>query len=181
MRIYTKKGDHGTTSLLRGGRVSKDDARVSAFGDLDELSAVVGVAAAVEHPETESELLLDIQRDLLTIGSMLATLGYASTVSEDAKNTLDAARLAAIELAIDRATDSVLPLKRFVLPGGCTKAAVLHHARTVCRRAERSVVALSHDETLPEVVLPYLNRLSDLLFVLARLANKRAGIPDREW
>jgi cob(I)alamin adenosyltransferase len=181
MRIYTKKGDQGSTSLLRGGRVPKDHLRVTAYGDVDELNATIGVAVAVTPTDFEHALLETIQRDLFTIGSMLATADYDSTVQPNANSNLDATRICALETAIDAATDSMLPLKKFVLPGGSEKSAMLHLARTVCRRAERSLVTLSREDSVPDLALVYMNRLSDLLFTLARLANVRAGIPDREW
>jgi len=181
MRIYTKKGDQGHTSLLRGGQVPKDHARVKAYGEVDELNATIGVAAAVEPLDFEQRLFEDIQRDLFSIGSMLATADYDGTGKKAEKIALPEARITALEAAIDTATETMLPLKAFVLPGGSQKAAMLHHARTVCRRAERSLVALGHNEALPALVLPYLNRLSDLLFTFARLANMQAGSPDREW
>jgi cob(I)alamin adenosyltransferase len=181
MRIYTKKGDQGHTSLLRGGRVPKDHARVSAYGDVDELNATIGVAAAVEPLDFEPELFEDIQKDLFSIGSMLATADYDGTGKKAEKIDLPETRITALEAAIDAATESMPPLEAFVLPGGSQKAAMLHHARTVCRRAERSLITLGRNEAVPTLVLPYLNRLSDLLFTFARLANMRAGISDREW
>jgi cob(I)alamin adenosyltransferase len=161
--------------------VQKDDIRVTAFGDVDELCATIGVAVAVDPPAFEHQLLETIQRDLFAMGSMLATADCESSAGADKKLAFGEDRIVALEDAIDAATERMLPLKRFVLPGGSEKAAMLHLARTVCRRAERSVVTLSSEETVPPTVLPYLNRLSDLLFTLARLANDTAGIPDREW
>jgi cob(I)alamin adenosyltransferase len=181
MRIYTKKGDEGTTSLFRGGRVPKDDVRVSAYGDVDELSATIGVALAASPTDFERQILEDIQRDLFSIGALLATADHEEAEAASAKVVLDQSRMAALEAAIDSATEALSPLEQFVLPGGSSKAAALHHSRTVCRRAERSVVTLSHAEPFAHSVLPYLNRLSDLLFMLARLANQTAGIPDSEW
>jgi cob(I)alamin adenosyltransferase len=181
MRIYTKKGDLGTTSLLRGGRVPKDHPRVTAYGDVDELNATIGVAAAVTPPDFKLDLLEEIQRDLFTIGSMLATANYDEEAPQEVRLTLDEARVSALERAIDVATETMLPLDTFVLPGGSEKASMLHLARTACRRAERSFVTLRGEETVPDLVLPYLNRLSDLLFTLARLANHDAGISDSEW
>ncbi len=181
MRIYTKKGDSGTTSLLRGGRVKKDDIRVAAYGDVDELCATIGVAASVDPPAFEHQLLETIQRDLFAIGAMLATADCDTIASDDNKLVFGKDHILALEGAIDAATERMLPLEKFVLPGGSEKAAMLHLARTVCRRAERSVVTLSSIDKIPPTVLPYLNRLSDLLFTLARLANYAAGIPDREW
>lgn len=181
MNIYTKQGDQGNTTLLRGGRVPKDHARVTAYGDIDELNATIGVAAAVEPLDFEQALFENIQRDLFSIGSMLATANDDGTATQGEKVTLTGARITALETAIDIAAETLLPLDAFVLPGGSQKAAMLHHARTVCRRAERSLVSLSHDEAVPKLALPYLNRLSDLLFTFARRANLRAGISDREW
>jgi len=181
MRIYTKKGDQGHTSLLRGGRVPKNHLRVSAYGDVDELTATLGVAAAVEPLDFERETLRHIQKDLFSIGSMLATANYDGTGKKADKIALREERIAALETAIDSATESMPQLEAFVLPGGCLKAAMLHQARTVCRRAERSIVELSSNEAVPAPVLTYLNRLSDLLFTFARLANMRAGISDTEW
>jgi len=181
MRIYTKKGDRGQTSLLRGGPIPKDDCRISALGDVDELNATIGVVASVQPQDFEHLLLEDIQRDLFSIGTILASAGYAAPAQTSDKAALSAERVAALETAIDVATDAMLPLTAFVLPGGSQKAAALQQARAVCRRAERTVVALSRQEVVPGLVLRYLNRLSDLLFTLARLANFRAGITDREW
>ena len=181
MRIYTKKGDQGHTSLFRGGRVPKDHIRVSAYGDVDELNALIGITAAIDPADFERELLEGIQKDLFSIGSMLATADYDGTGKNADKMALPETRITNLEAAIDAAAESMRPLEAFVLPGGCLKAATLHQARTVCRRAERSVVTLSHNEAVPTQVLPYLNRLSDLLFTLARLANMRAGISDSEW
>jgi cob(I)alamin adenosyltransferase len=181
MRIYTKKGDRGTTSLLRGGRVQKDNLRVAAYGDIDELNAAVAVAATADPLDFEQLLLETIQRDLFTIGSILATADYEENEQVDGKTIFGEARIAALETAIDTATNAMPPLEKFVLPGGSQKSAMLHMARTVCRRAERSLVTLSSEEAVPQLLIPYMNRLSDLLFTLARLANARAGIPDREW
>jgi cob(I)alamin adenosyltransferase len=181
MRIYTKKGDRGTTSLLRGGRVQKDNSRVAAYGDVDELNAAIGVAAAVDPLDFEQKLLETIQRDLFTIGSILASADYEENEQVDDKMVFGETRIAALETAIDSATEAMPPLEKFVLPGGSEKSAMLHMARTVCRRAERSLVTLSRNEVVPQLVVPYMNRLSDLLFTLARLANARAGTPDREW
>lgn len=181
MRIYTKKGDRGTTSLYRGGQVPKDDTRVAAYGDVDELNAVIGMVASVDPADFEPDLFERIQRDLFSIGTMLATSECDGSDTGNGKVGLSMSRIAALEHAIDEATEAMLPLEKFVLPGGSLKAAMLHHARTVCRRAERSLVTLKSGERIPELSIPYLNRLSDLLFTLARLANHRAGITEREW
>jgi cob(I)alamin adenosyltransferase len=182
MKIYTRTGDAGETALFGGGRVPKHDARVGAYGDVDELNAAIGVALATPPPDLEPELLDAIQRDLFAIGGQLASPDPAKVAKALAKARLDDARVVALEAAIDRADREIPPLTAFVLPGGTPKAAALHVARTVCRRAERSVVALHRSQGgVPPIVLAYLNRLSDLLFTLARLANGRAGVADRTW
>ena len=183
MRIYTKTGDEGETGLLGGGRVGKDDARVQAYGDVDELNATIGFAASLEPPQFESSLLQSIQRDLFTIGAELATpdptkLGKALARSGAA---IGASDVGALEDVIDNHEATLEPLKNFILPGGTPKAAAFHVARTVCRRSERAVVALSRQQQINPAIIHYLNRLSDLLFVLARSVNARAGRPDVTW
>lgn len=181
MKIYTRTGDGGETSLFGGARVPKDDTRVAAYGDVDELNAAVGAAIAADPRGFELELLESIQRDLLAIGGRLATPDPATMAKALAKAALPAGRIGELEAAIDRAEAELSPLSSFVLPGGVEKAALLHMARTVCRRAERSVVTLTRRAPVPDDILRYLNRLSDLLFTLARLANHRAGLADRTW
>lgn len=181
MTIYTRTGDEGETALFGGGRVAKDDTRVAAYGDVDELNAALGAAAAAEPRDLERDLLERVQRDLFAIGGRLATPDPHKVPKALAKATLPPDRIGELEAAIDRAERELAPLTAFVLPGGAPKAAALHVARTVCRRAERSVVTLTHQAAVPGEILSYLNRLSDLLFVLARLANHRAGVPDRTW
>jgi cob(I)alamin adenosyltransferase len=181
MKIYTRTGDGGETSLLGGGRVPKDDARVAAYGSVDELNAALGVALAAEPPDFERELIESVQRDLMAVGGRLASPDPAKVAKALEKAALGADRVAELEAAIDRADAELEPLSHFVLPGGTPKAAYLHAARTACRRAERRVVSLNRHESVPAEILQYLNRLSDLLFTLARLANKRAGVPDRIW
>ena len=175
MKIYTKTGDAGETGLFGGGRVSKDDPRVRAYGDVDEANAAIGFAGALEPADFESVLLQTIQRDLFTIGAELATPDTAKVAK------VGASEVGALEDVIDRYEATLSPLKNFILPGGALKAAALHVARTVCRRAERSVVTLSRDQPINPVIIHYLNRLSDLLFVLARAVNKQAGRPDIPW
>lgn len=181
MKIYTRTGDGGDTSLFGGGRVPKHDARVGAYGDVDELNSAVGAALAVEPRAFELELLTAVQRDLFAIGGQLASPDPTRVAKALAKARIDEARVAELEAAIDRADRDLPALSAFVLPGGTPKAASFHVARTVCRRAERSVAALYARQPGPPVVLAYLNRLSDLLFTLARLANHRAGTPDHTW
>lgn len=181
MKIYTRTGDAGTTGLFGGGRVSKDDARVDAYGDVDELNAALGVARAMESVPRIDELLVSVQRDLFAIGALLATPDRDRMAHQLAKARVDDARVAQLEQAIDDADRELEPLRAFVLPGGSPKAAALHVARTICRRAERRVVHLQREVELPAVAVVYLNRLSDLLFTLARLANRSAGSGEVTW
>ena len=181
MKIYTKTGDSGDTGLFGGGRVAKDDARVEAYGDVDELNAVLGMARAVELMPRIDEVLVLVQRDLFAIGALLATPDRDRMAQHLQKARIDERRIAELEQAIDDAESELEPLRAFILPGGTPKAAALHVARTVCRRAERHVVRLQHDVELPALVVIYMNRLSDLLFTLARLANRRAGAGEVTW
>jgi len=181
MKIYTKTGDAGVTGLFGGGRVAKDHPRVEAYGDVDELNAALGLARAVEVMPRIDEVLVPIQRDLFAIGALLATPDRAKMRQHLEKARVDDDRVSQLERAIDDADRELEPLRAFVLPGGTPKAAALHVARTVCRRAERRVVRLQADEELPPVVVVYLNRLSDLLFTLARLANRRANAGEVTW
>lgn len=181
MKIYTKTGDAGMTGLFGGGRVPKDDARVDAYGDVDELNAVIGAARATGPMPRVDEVLVAVQRDLFAIGALLATPDVAKMHDHLAKARIDEARIAELERAIDACDSELEPLKAFIIPGGTPKAAELHVARTVCRRAERKVVHLQHSDELPGLVIVYLNRLSDLLFSLARVANRRAGAGEVTW
>lgn len=176
MKIYTKTGDSGETGLFGGGRVSKDHPRVRAYGEVDELNAALGFAATLEPVAFESSLLQAIQRDLFTMGAELATPDRGKL-----REVLDAAHVGALEKVIDRHEAHLTPLKNFILPGGAPKAAALHVARTVCRRAERAVVSLKHEQPINESIIHYLNRLSDLLFVLARAVNAQTGHADITW
>jgi cob(I)alamin adenosyltransferase len=181
MNIYTRTGDRGETGLFGGGRVPKDDRRVEAYGDVDELNATLGLARAIELMPRVDEVLVPIQRDLFAIGALLATPDPVKMREQLAKARLDEERVAQLEAAIDAGEAELEPLRAFILPGGTPKAAALHVARTVCRRAERRVVTLAHDVEIPELAVMYLNRLSDLLFVLARVANRRAGAGEVTW
>ena len=181
MTIYTKTGDGGETSFFGGGRVPKDDVRVAAYGSVDELNAALGVAIATEPGEFEGDLLRRVQSDLLAIGGRLASPDPDKVAKALDRAPVSDERVTDLESAIDRAEEELPALTQFLLPGGSLKAAQLHVARTACRRAERQVVALSHEAELAPQILRYLNRLSDLLFVLARLANLRAGTADRTW
>lgn len=181
MKIYTRTGDEGDTGLFGGGRVPKDHPRVSAYGDVDELNSAIGVGRAAPPEALFDELLASVQRDLFAIGGHLATPDPERVARALAKAELSDTRVAEFERVMDEADAELPPLRAFVLPAGSGKASALHLARTVCRRAERSVVRLAHEEAVPAVFLIYLNRLSDLLFTLARLANARQGRPDVTW
>jgi len=176
VKIYTKTGDAGETGLFGGGRVPKDDPRVRAYGDVDETNAAIGFAASLEVPILEVDAIQAIQRDLFAIGAELATPDPSKL-----RTTITADRVGSLEKLIDNYETYLPPLKNFILPGGTPKAAAFHLARTICRRAERSVVALTHDAQVNPVIIHYLNRLSDLLFMLARGANKQAGRSDIAW
>lgn len=181
MKIYTRTGDQGDTALFGGGRVPKDDPRVVAYGDVDELNSALGLVRATDPVELFHPVLESIQRDLFSIGGQLATPDPSRVAKALVKADLSPERVYEFERLMDEAEDELPPLRAFVLPAGTGKAAALHLARTVCRRAERSVVHLAHETTVPELFIVYLNRLSDLLFTLARLANHRAGVNDVTW
>ncbi|MGI8817553.1 MAG: cob(I)yrinic acid a,c-diamide adenosyltransferase [Gemmatimonadales bacterium] len=181
MKIYTRTGDTGETALFGGGRVPKDHPRVAAYGDVDELNSVLGLVRATEPAALFDPLLESIQRDLFAIGGHLATPDPERVRKALKKATLSPERVSEFERTMDDADRELPPLKAFVLPAGTPKASALHLARTVCRRAERSVVHLAHESDVPELFVVYLNRLSDLLFTLARLANRRAGVTDVTW
>ncbi|MDQ3207313.1 MAG: cob(I)yrinic acid a,c-diamide adenosyltransferase [Gemmatimonadales bacterium] len=181
MKIYTRTGDTGETALFGGGRVPKDHPRVAAYGDVDELNSVLGLVRATEPAALFDPLLESIQRDLFAIGGHLATPDPERVRKALEKATLSPERVSEFERTMDDADRELPPLKAFVLPAGTPKASALHLARTVCRRAERSVVHLAHESDVPELFVVYLNRLSDLLFTLARLANRRAGVTDVTW
>ena len=171
-KIYTRTGDAGTTGLGDGSRVGKDAPRIAALGDVDEVNAIVGVLLCEELPDEVRTLLVGVQHDLFDLGGELAVPGGAFL-----KDT----QPGRLEAAIDRYNAELEPLKEFILPGGTRAAALAHQARTVCRRAERAVVALAQSEAVSAPARQYLNRLSDLLFVLARWLNKHAGRGDVLW
>jgi cob(I)alamin adenosyltransferase len=161
--------------------VPKDDPRVVAYGDIDELNSALGVVRATEPVELFQEVLEAIQRDLFSIGGQLATPDPSRVAKALVKADLSPERVSELERLMDAADEELPPLRAFVLPAGTPKAAALHLARTICRRAERSVVHLAHENEVPGLFLVYLNRLSDLLFTLARLVNHRAGVNDVTW
>jgi cob(I)alamin adenosyltransferase len=176
MKIYTKTGDDGSTGLVGGTRVSKSDLRIECYGTVDELNAAIGMAAVTADMELRP-FLQAIQNELFVIGSHLATPpGKTAHLPP-----LDETVVPRLESQIDAAETQLTPLRNFILPGGCETAARLHLARTICRRAERSLVQLSLKESVAPVILTQINRLSDWLFVFARLANKRAGNEDILW
>jgi cob(I)alamin adenosyltransferase len=181
VKLYTKGGDGGETGLFGGPRVPKDDVRVRAYGEVDELNAHIGVVLTLDPGDFERELLETVQRDLFTIGAELAAPDPASVAKGLPDPLLGLRETETLERAIDRHDASLPGLRSFILPGGAAKAAALHVARTVCRRAERAVVTLAGQAPVSPAILAYLNRLSDLLFVLARAANARAGHPDITW
>jgi cob(I)alamin adenosyltransferase len=177
MKIYTKTGDDGTTGLIGGQRVGKDDPQIDCFGSVDELNAAIGWAAVGTGGELLKSLRL-VQNELFIIGSHLA--------SPDGKPpswipVFEDSAVDRLEMEIDSATERLPPLRDFIVPGGCETSARLHLTRTICRRVERVLVAFSHDRPVAPIMLTYLNRLSDWLFLQARLANQQAGLQDVPW
>lgn len=181
MKIYTRTGDTGETGLFGGGRVPKDHPRVAAYGEVDELNSAIGLVRATPPLDFADRLLEGIQRDLFAIGGQLASPDPERVKAALEKAQLNEGRVREMEEAIDAADQELAPLRAFVLPGGTAKAGALHLARTICRRAERAVVTLARESEVPGLFLIYLNRLSDLLFTLARLANHREGRHDTTW
>ena len=179
MKIYTRTGDSGETSLFDGTRVRKSDVRVAAYGDVDELNAWLGLVRAHDVGDGVTEMIVQIQRDLFALGARLADPAHriAERVTKAAISSADISRL---EEWIDTLERDLPPLRRFILPGGTAAGALLHVARTTCRRAERAIVGLEHPTIEPEVLV-YINRLSDLLFVMARAVNRRGAVPELEW
>jgi cob(I)alamin adenosyltransferase len=180
VKIYTRTGDGGQTGLLDGSRVAKDDARIAAAGEVDELSAWLGFVRARAADAALASLLERVQRELFALGARVADPGDRVAASK-AKAALGPEAVARLEDAIDEAEAGLPPLRAFVLPGGSEAGALLHLARASCRRAERALVALAAQRPLDPVLLAYVNRLSDLLFVLARQANHAAGVTEPTW
>lgn len=177
MKIYTRTGDTGETGLLGGVRVKKYDLRIESYGTVDELNAALGVVRAAQPSQRVDQILEHIQNELFGVGAELAT-----PTSEGAHSgRIEESHVERLEEMIDLCEAELPPLKNFILPGGCPTAAQLHLARTVCRRAERLVVGLSESGPVSPQIIVYLNRLSDLLFVLARFENARTGVPDVKW
>jgi cob(I)alamin adenosyltransferase len=177
-RIYTRTGDEGQTSLFAGGRTSKDTARLHAYGTIDELNSILGLAVAQGLSEEVAAKLNVVQNELFVVGADLATPLESETLTIMRVSEEQVTRL---EREIDAMDDQLPPLKNFILPGGTAGAATLHVARTVCRRSERWVVALAGEENLNASILHYVNRLSDWLFVAARYENMRAGHEEAIW
>jgi len=179
LKIYTRTGDKGETGLFGAGRVSKASLRVDAYGDVDETNSQIGLVRSFAKDEKIAEILESIQEDLFALGSDLATPLHIPARKSAPQITAD--NVKRLENIIDEIEEHNTPLRKFVLPAGSNTASLLHVARTVCRRAERKVAALKEKEAINEQCLIYLNRLADLLFVLARFANKREDIEDVEW
>ena len=171
-KIYTRTGDKGTTGLSDGSRVSKRHSRITAIGDVDELNSVIGIILTEELGDDIRDILTSIQHHLFNLGGELSLPGY---------DLIKQPHVTYIEKQLDTLNENLSPLKDFILPGGTLAAAFTHQARCVCRRAERSLVALQDQETVSEIAIQYLNRLSDFLFVLARHINKQSGQADVLW
>lgn len=181
MKIYTRTGDAGETTLFGGGRVSKDHHRVAAYGAVDELNAGVGLAVSRALDDVVRGRLQAVQHDLFSVGAILATPPRDDGSVHPHVPPMPRDRITEMETWMDEAETELAPLTQFVLPGGSDGAVALHLARTVCRRAERAVVHLATLEPVDRDVVPYLNRLSDLFFTFARLENVRADVPDVAW
>jgi cob(I)alamin adenosyltransferase len=178
VKIYTRTGDDGTTALLGPGRVPKSAPRVEAYGNVDELNAALGVARSLDAGGWVTDELATIQGRLFSLGAELAATAAAPLTKVD---RIAQADVETLEQIIDRLESELPPLVNFILPAGHVLAAQLHLARTVCRRAERRVVALAETAPVEPLLVQYLNRLADLLFVMARWCNRRAGVPEVEW
>lgn len=171
-KIYTRTGDDGTTGLSDGSRVAKDHARINAIGNTDELNSVIGIILAQDIDSETREVLTRIQHTLFNLGGELSLPGHSLIETGDVRF---------LEQQLDKLNENLEPLKNFILPGGTNTAAFVHLARTVSRRAERSLITLNRNETVSEYMLQYLNRLSDYFFVLARYINMQSGQPDVLW
>lgn len=177
LKIYTKTGDQGETSLFGGKRLPKDDARIEAYGTVDELNACIGMLRDFPESGTQDAILLAVQNRLFTIGSMLAT----DPDQESPVSDLDEGDVFALEAAIDQMTEDIPPLKNFILPGGHPAVSTCHLARTVARRAERRIVGLARVSDVSPLIIKYINRLADYFFVLARWVAHQNGIAEIKW
>jgi cob(I)alamin adenosyltransferase len=180
MKIYTRRGDQGETDLLGGKRVAKDDSKMAACGTADELNALLGGCLASSTCEEVKEALHKVQADLFELGAVLATADLADRTKDLDYGVIDS-DITGMEEQIDAFETELEPLKTFILPGGSTAGAQIHLARAVCRRLERGLIVVQREDALPEVALRYVNRLSDFLFVLARLENRRSSSAERPW
>ena len=178
MKIYTKTGDKGETSLFGGHRLQKDALRIEAYGTVDELNSILGICRSFNTDPKIDDLLIEIQNDLFTLGADLAT---PQTTKNKSIRRIQSSDISRLEQHIDIIEPKLESLRSFILPGGDQTAAMLHHARTVCRRAERLVVRLVREERMGGDTVIYLNRLSDLFFVLARWKNARTKTPETKW
>jgi cob(I)alamin adenosyltransferase len=178
-KIYTRQGDEGDTQLSGGQRVAKDSLRICAYGSVDELNSHIGVALSIGLVERLTEMLLDIQNELFHLGSDLSFLEEDKAKFEIPQ--IEERHIVRLEKQMDEMLQTVGPLQNFILPGGAPGAAQLHVARTVCRRAEREVIALARQEAVGSFVIPYLNRLSDALFVMSRYENHQKGVSETLW
>lgn len=177
MKIYTKKGDKGETSLFGGNRVAKSSPRIEAYGTVDELNSLLGLAYSYSLSQKGQTFIDKVQTDLFVLGSDLATPpDYKERIARLSEDSITF-----LETGIDEMEQELEPLKNFILPGGSKQGAALHYARTVCRRAERAVVKCNQNEEISGLTLTYLNRLSDFLFVLGRYENKQAGAREEVW
>ena len=178
MKIYTKTGDAGETGLFAGGRVAKDHPRIEAFGTVDELNAAIGLARTADLPQPVQDTLGRVQNELFNLGAELATPKASADVPR-----VQPAAIETLERAIDSLEGELPPLTQFILPGGTPAAGLLHLARGICRRSERRVVTLAAEpnESISPLVVQYINRLGDYLFVAARYTNKAAGVSDVPW
>lgn len=177
MKIYTKTGDKGKTGLFGGARISKDDIRIEAYGTVDELNACVGTLNAMMPIEDQSKILSEVQNRLFTIGSNLASDPDKEMITPDLRSS----DIELLESAMDRLNEELEPLRSFVLPGGSPTVGIAHICRTVCRRAERRVVSLAHDSEVDHMIIIYLNRLSDYLFVLSRWIAQVEQVAEVKW
>lgn len=178
MKVYTKTGDAGNTSLYGGKRVRKDNIRIDAYGTVDELNAIIGMIKAEKIEKKTSDILNNVQQVLFIIGAELST---PENVKKNINNNLEESEVKFLENSIDAIEAILNPLRNFILPGGTKSSALLHFARTVCRRAERVIISLDEKEKINPHIIIYLNRFSDLLFVIARFENHAASEPEIEW
>lgn len=181
MKIYTKRGDKGETDLFGGKRVPKDTLRIEAIGTVDELNSLIGVVLAVGPEKNTSDLLVEIQKDLFVLGADLATPEKQSVRGHDDVPRVSDVRIEFFEQIMDELDNELEPMTAFILPGGCQTGAQLHVCRSVCRRAERICVSLMNEEPSVEMSVKFLNRLSDLFFILARYENLKKGVGETKW